>query len=80
MAQHFQGLYISPNAQAQAPTSSSSSSCDISQNLRLSNSSAGLPDLVEINDSDSTPRLIISEELKKLHQEPILPNSLLSKL
>lgn len=78
MAQHFQGLQISPIAQATA--SSAPSICSSSQNLELNNSSIDLPDLLEINKNNSEPRLIISEELKKLHQEPILPNSLLSKL
>lgn len=78
MTQHFKGLHISPNAQVPIPSTSASSSN--SQNLKLSCSSVDLPDLLEMKDSKSEPRLVISEELKKLHQEPILPNSLLSKL
>ncbi|XP_014238141.2 uncharacterized protein LOC106659901, partial [Trichogramma pretiosum] len=73
MAQHFQSLYISgngSNAQDPVPSTSGASSSNV------------LPDeSIAIDmDESASPRLVISDELKKLTQEPILPSTLLSKM
>jgi hypothetical protein len=46
---------------------------------KLNDVDLNLSDSVEV-EGNSEPRLIISEEVKRLQQEPILPSSLLSKL
>ncbi|KAJ8679082.1 hypothetical protein QAD02_014869 [Eretmocerus hayati] len=81
MSQHFQGLHISPhtvNAQEPGPSTSTAGnhSCVVgtkSMDLNSLNSS-------EVNANNWEPKLVVSEELKRLQEEPLLPPSLLSKL
>ena len=76
MAQHFRELYISPNNSPMTTAQESASlppvatsSCDIEASSSL-----------DIDENISQPRLVISDEIKRLQQEPILPTQLLSKL
>lgn len=78
MAAHFKKLDISSNYQSQpcVPSASKSEAQTVSRK--------GVNMELEI-DTDagqlkSGLRLVLSEELKRLQKEPILPNSLLSKL
>ncbi|XP_026672132.1 rho GTPase-activating protein gacM-like isoform X2 [Ceratina calcarata] len=76
MAAHFKDLHISSKYHGQSSTSSTT---DAQTTIPK-----GLLDLeIDAANTDqikSGPRLILSEELKRIQQEPILPNSLLSKL
>lgn len=67
MAAHFQDLHISTKPPAE-PVPSTSTALDIDTKI----------DLPEV--CKNTPRLVISDEIKRLRNEPILPTSLLSKL
>ncbi|XP_044579275.1 putative uncharacterized protein DDB_G0291608 isoform X1 [Cotesia glomerata] len=79
MAAHFRNMHISSNYN---PIPSCSSSTDY--NVQPSTSSQ-----VDLNVENSTlnvengksmhPRLVISEELRRIQQEPLIPTSLLSK-
>lgn len=74
MAAHFQGLQISPStaddSRYAVPSTSKADPLDIDQQ-----------DIdMDIQNQSSEPRLVISEELKKIQQEPLIPISLLSKL
>lgn len=79
MTQHFRALHISANAlNAQEPgpsTSTASCSSNLSNDVDLH-----LPNSLDTDDNNTQPRLVISDEVKRLQQEPILPTSLLSKL
>ncbi|XP_066594577.1 probable myosin light chain kinase DDB_G0279831 [Prorops nasuta] len=84
MAAHFQDLHISNNYQSQNPTPSTSSAIDdiaqINENS-LDLDMEGASNILDIQTArNPEPKLIISEELKRLQQEPILPQSLVSKL
>lgn len=72
MASHFQGLRISSNYNCQNSVPSTSAISD----------PGGIVEPIEVerNDGSEQPRLIISEELKRLQEEPLIPISLLSKL
>lgn len=83
MAAHFQDLHISPNYQSQSPmpsTSAASSTPDPVKelNMELDLDTANAVDADQVKSGH--PKLVLSEELKRLQQEPILPSSLLSKL
>lgn len=81
MAQHFRGLHITPNSvNAQEPKPSMSTATSTQNIVESTDLDLELSDLLETNDDNSSPRLVISEELKRLQQEPLLPSSLLSKL
>lgn len=85
MAAHFQDMHISSNYSHSAIPSTSGTSepqpcCSTSTSnncidLDVDTNSGGVEDSKSIH-----PRLVISEELKRLQQEPMLPASLLSKL
>ncbi|KZC12655.1 PREDICTED: ras guanine nucleotide exchange factor Y-like isoform X2 [Dufourea novaeangliae] len=83
MAAHFKDLHISPNYQSLSPlpsTSTADTQSVLSKELNM-DLDMGTTNTV---DSDQTKsrhsKLILSDELKKLQPEPILPSSLLSKL
>lgn len=83
MAAHFKDLHISSNYQPQSSVPSTSTagthptvlSKELNMELEM--------DATNVVDADQAksghPRLVLSEELKRLQQEPILPSSLLSK-
>lgn len=77
MAAHFKNMHIStsftsPQIPTSAATESPTATCsDVEFNID------GIPDAV---DDGKCPRLVMSEELKRLQQEPLLPASLLTKL
>ncbi|XP_043289410.1 bromodomain-containing protein DDB_G0280777-like isoform X2 [Venturia canescens] len=85
MAAHFQDMHISSNySENSAGVSSgvrepqpccSTSNDDIHIDLDMENDPTRLE-----NGKSVHPRLVISEELKRLQQEPLLPGSLLAKL
>ncbi|KOX69549.1 hypothetical protein WN51_05103 [Melipona quadrifasciata] len=81
MAAHFKGLHISPNYQQQSVPSTSTVNLQPvtprQLNMELEMDATNVIDADQIK---TGPRLILSEELKRIQQEPILPNSLLSKL
>ncbi|KAK1130517.1 hypothetical protein K0M31_018644 [Melipona bicolor] len=82
MAAHFKGLHISPNYQQQSsvPSTSTVNLQPVTPrelNMELEMDATNVIDADQIK---TGPRLILSEELKRIQQEPILPNSLLSKL
>ncbi|XP_031782349.1 probable WRKY transcription factor protein 1 isoform X1 [Nasonia vitripennis] len=80
MAQHFRGLYISPNAANAQDPGPSTSAARQSTGQFATNAEMDMPNTVDADENNDHPRLVISEELKRLQQEPILPSSLLSKL
>ena len=83
MTAHFKDLHISSNYQPRSPVPSTSAANAQSAPLRDLNMDLELEaaNTVEAERAKSGhPRLMLSEELKRLQQEPILPTSLLSKL
>lgn len=83
MAAHFKDLHISPNYQPQSPVASTSTADAQTAPARELNMELELEAANAIEADQMTPghpRLVLSEELKRLQQEPILPSSLLSKL
>lgn len=78
MAAHFKSLHISSNyQQSSVPSTSTADSQPV--NPRELNMELEL-DAANADQIKTGPRLVLSEELKRIQQEPILPNSLLSKL
>ncbi|XP_046817235.1 myb-like protein Q isoform X2 [Vespa crabro] len=78
MAAHFQDLHISSTYHSQDPVPSTSTA-----NTPLEKSNVGMDmETANVVDTDNlkSPRLILSEELKRIQQESILPSTLLSKL
>ncbi|XP_076761785.1 uncharacterized protein LOC143429852 isoform X2 [Xylocopa sonorina] len=81
MAAHFKDLHISSNYQSESVSSVSTADKqpipprELNMELEMDAASIGETDQVK-----SGPRLVLSEELKRIQQEPILPNCLLSKL
>lgn len=79
MTAHFKSLRISSIHETESPVPSTSSSCShrqLDMDLDVDGRNA-------INGEQLTgvhPRLILSEELKRIQEEPILPSTLLSKL
>ncbi|XP_020707521.2 probable serine/threonine-protein kinase cdc7 isoform X2 [Athalia rosae] len=85
MASHFQGLHISSNYQEQNSSTSTSivgvsqSGCDNTQ--YTSTSMENTAQTVDVDQNDGKqPRLVISEELRQMQEEPLIPVTLLSKL
>ncbi|KAK2585488.1 hypothetical protein KPH14_010142 [Odynerus spinipes] len=79
MAAHFQDLHISSTYQSPPdpiPSTSAASTPLEKSNVGMDMETANVVDA----DHSKSPRLILSEELKRLQQEPILPSTLLSKL
>lgn len=83
MAAHFKELHISPSYHQQAPVPSTSGSGiqevpnkELNMELELDSANAIQADQAKTG----PPRLVLSEELKELQQDPILPSSLFSKL
>lgn len=83
MTAHFKDLRISSNYQPRSPVPSTSAADAQSAPLRDLNMDLEL-EAANAVDADRAksghPRLMLSEELKRFQQEPILPTSLLSKL
>lgn len=83
MAAHFKDLHISSNYQSPTPVPSTSTAEVESNPCKELNMELDV-DGTNVVDADQTnserPKLVFSEELKRLQQEPILPSSLLSKL
>lgn len=78
MTAHFKGLRISSihEAESPVPSTSASSSRQLDMDLDVDGRNT-------INGEQLTgvhPRLVLSEELKRMQEEPILPTTLLSKL
>lgn len=82
MAAHFKGLHISPNYQQQSsvPSTSTANSQPVTPKELNMELEMDATNVIDANQIKTGPRLILSEELKRIQQEPILPNSLLSKL
>lgn len=78
MAQHFKGLQISSepiNACEAGPSTTTINETTL--NFKQSNTNLNL--LSSLTESgNNEPRLVISDAIKKLHEEPIIPPSLLS--
>jgi len=70
MAAHFRDLHISCNHKSK---SSESSIINEQADMDVETTNA-------IKTDDTQPKLVFSEELKQLQQEPILPSTFLSKL
>lgn len=78
MTAHFQDLHIS-SAYRSPPDPVPSTSADVSlekPNVHMDMEAANAVDA----DHSKSPRLVLSEELKRIQQEPILPSTLLTKL
>lgn len=83
MAAHFKDLHISSSFQSQSSVASTSTAGLQSSNLPKELNMELNLDAANVDADQGKsghPRLILSEELKRLQQEPILPSSLLSKL
>ncbi|XP_046734637.1 putative uncharacterized protein DDB_G0289963 isoform X4 [Diprion similis] len=84
IASHFQGLHISSNYQAQnspPATSTSHSPPNVCNNLEYMNSNMESAEGVDFDQNDCRkPRLVLSEEVRRLQEEPLIPAALLSKL
>ncbi|XP_043250645.1 uncharacterized protein LOC122396380 isoform X2 [Colletes gigas] len=83
MTAHFKELHISPNYQPSSPVPSTSTADSQSASARELNMDLdiGATSTVDADRIKSGHcRLVLSEELKKLQPEPLLPSSLLSKL
>ncbi|XP_019698610.1 uncharacterized protein LOC105186752 isoform X3 [Harpegnathos saltator] len=82
MAAHFKDLHISGNGRSESSTSSTST-VDRSFSHKQSDMDLDVDTTNNTINTDQTnihPRLVLSEELKRMQQEPILPSTLLSKL
>lgn len=81
MAAHFKDLHISCNRQSE---SSVNSTVDTSFPHKQSDMDldvdAGNNTINSDQANHTRPRLVLSEELKRMQQDPILPSTLLSKL
>lgn len=81
MAAHFKGLRISSNHESENPVPSTSTDHASSFPRKQSNMDIDAANAVTGEQTDEIhPRLVISEELKRMQQEPILPSTILSKL
>ncbi|KAG7203863.1 hypothetical protein KM043_017917 [Ampulex compressa] len=83
MAAHFKDMHISSNYHAETamPSTSKLNASSIAHkqlNMDLDLEATNAIDMDQVKSSH--PRLILSEEIKRLQQEPILPTTLLSKL
>lgn len=82
MTAHFRDLRISSSHQPENPVPSTSK--DASSFPRKQSEMDLDVDAVNAINSEQAnnvhPRLVLSEELKRMQQEPILPSTLLSKL
>lgn len=83
IAAHFKDLHISSNYESENPVPSTStvhasSSCykPLDMDLDVDATNA----LNTEQTSNLHPRLVLSEELKRMQEEPILPSTLISKL
>lgn len=79
MAAHFQDLHISSTYHSPpdpVPSTSATNKSLEKPNVGMDMETTNLVDA----DHSKSPRLVLSEELKRLQQEPILPTTLLSKL
>ncbi|KAL0105716.1 hypothetical protein PUN28_015882 [Cardiocondyla obscurior] len=80
---HFKDLHISSNFETEHPvpstsTAHTSSSCHKLLDMDLDVDAANTINTEQTNELH--PRLVLSEELKRLQEEPILPTTLISKL
>lgn len=76
MAAHFKDLRISCNQESESsmPSTSSGRKQQVEMDVEAGNATKAE------QMSGIHPRLVLSEELKRLQQEPILPSSFLNKL
>lgn len=82
MAAHFKSLRISSTSESENSMSSSTDHT-LSFSYKQSDMDLDVDATNAVNTSqkgDIHPRLVLSEELKRMQQEPILPSTLLSKL
>ena len=83
MAAHFREMHIDPQYQAAAASQPSTSEIPPQQGYNQFDSDLDLEmdgtNVVEQVENPQ-PKLVLSEELKRLQEEPLLPASLLSKL
>ncbi|XP_029659557.1 rho GTPase-activating protein gacM-like isoform X1 [Formica exsecta] len=79
MTAHFKSLRISSIHETESPVPSTSSSCSHRQ-LDMDLDVDGRNAINGEQLTDVHPRLVLSEELKRIQEEPILPSTLLSKL
>lgn len=82
MAAHFKDLHISCNRRSESSVPSTSK-VDTSfphkqSDMELDVDTAS--NAINTDQANVHPRLVLSEELKRMQQEPILPSTLLSKL
>ncbi|XP_025993201.1 uncharacterized protein LOC105197876 isoform X2 [Solenopsis invicta] len=80
IAAHFKDLHISSNYESDRPVPSTStahiSSCrkQLDMDLDIDGNA------INTEQSELHPRLVLSEELKRMQEEPILPSALITKL
>lgn len=83
MTAHFKDLHISSNYQSQSPVPSTSTTDaqpgpSVELNMELEMGAANPVEVDQVKTGQC--RLVLSEELKRLQLEPLLPSLLLSKL
>lgn len=80
MAAHFKDLHISSNYETENPVPSTSAGHTSSFSHKQGNMDLDVDAVTSEQTDELHPRLIISEEVKRMQQEPILPSTILSKL
>jgi hypothetical protein len=83
MAAHFKDLHISSNHESENPVPSTSTGHTSSFSHKQLDMDLDIDAANAVTDEQTNeihPRLVISEELKQMQQEPILPSAILSKL
>lgn len=80
MTAHFKSLRISSIHEAESPVPSTSASSSSSRQLDMDLDVDGRNTINGEQLTGVHPRLVLSEELKRMQEEPILPTTLLSKL
>lgn len=83
MTAHFKNLHISTNRRSKSPVPSTSTADTSSFSRKQSDMDLDDATNNTINNEQASnvhPRLVLSEELKRMQQEPILPSTFLSKL
>lgn len=80
MTAHFKGLRISSVHEAKNAVPSTSASSSSSRQLDMDLDVDGRNTINGEQLTGVHPRLVLSEELKRMQEEPILPSTLLSKL
>lgn len=80
IAAHFKDLHISSNYESESPVPSTSTAHTSSSCHKQLDMDVEATNMNNEQTSELHPRLVLSEELKRMQEEPILPSTLISKL